>query len=618
MQPHTCSWTLDLMVRCRLSILEARLMTQNKINIIAGRNGSGKSQLLAIIHSFVNTKSDGFLQNIGYRNYFPKEQSKVEISGPTRIYYLAPTRVLGKDSTERKGGPYSFADLEDFHFGERYGKFRKTLSRLAMEAECYSKKGSPEANAAIRLQKEQLLKFVQSAFAKLVPDLRLEFVVDAGKREVSGFAYRRGMPFVRPQDARFGDELRIPFGTISDGELNALFLVFELLYHAAEASTPALVMIDEIENHLHPALLGKFLSLLPTILPDHMMLLATTHSPLVITSVQPASRILMMHSSDAYLAKNSNQLITSNTDAGAASILYNLYGAESHQAAQILAEDIQNAAAGELLTYAQQSLLESYVIARSNPSDPQRTFLTGLIHARQADHRELKVLDFGAGHGRLIQGLREDIPMFSGSQLLFDVVESNEDCKASLESLARVSRTSAGIQAIYPDAASIPQDRQYDLVLLHNVIHELPEQTLLDLLQVLSRSVASDGVINVLEQSVLPHGERGYFVFTPNSLAHVLAGIGFVSTVSTRTSRSGVPIYELTARRSDEPGSAPISLRSRLAEAVSSTLASNLTTYESQEAKKRWPLEYAFLAINMANGNLILRRISETKQLGGG
>ncbi len=81
---------------------------------------------------------------------------------------------------------------------------------------------------------------------------------------------------------------------LSDGERNLLWLLLEMTWRAymlnpflgknAAAETNGIVMIDEIELHLHPGLQQKAVGLLHRLFPKIQFFL-TTHSPIVIGSV---------------------------------------------------------------------------------------------------------------------------------------------------------------------------------------------------------------------------------------------------------------------------------------------------------------------------------------------
>lgn len=96
---------------------------------------------------------------------------------------------------------------------------------------------------------------------------------------------------------QLGDALPLPLSCYSDGFRNVIFLVMDMFWRASQLN-PSLdfdalrqriqgvVMIDEVDLHLHPRWQGKILGLLVTLLPE-VQFFVTTHSPSVISSFNP-------------------------------------------------------------------------------------------------------------------------------------------------------------------------------------------------------------------------------------------------------------------------------------------------------------------------------------------
>jgi hypothetical protein len=612
---RACDWTLDLAIRCRLSILEARLMTQNRVTVVAGKNGCGKSQLLTIMRSYINT-GDMFLQNLGYRNYFAKDRSFVSISGPKRTRSLMSSRTIGKDPNERVAGPYQFGQLEGHDTSRHYNNFRKSVSRLALEADARYCEQRGWHDKAKRNSKEQALKTITSGFATLFPGLSLHTLIDHEKQEVSVFGGREDMAFIRPEDHTFS--LRIPFATLSDGELEALLLLYEIATQLAASQTPILFLVDEIENHLHPALLVRFMNLLQTMLPPFAMLLTTTHSPQVIASVPAASRVLMVHSSEISSTKSKNQLRVSSDDAGAAKILYDLYGAESGLAARDFLRDLATATAAEILAYAQANLLEAHAFSGSVPSDPQRTFLAGLVHAKKPVGVPFRMLDIGAGQGRLIKGLRTDLRTSKDSVLQVDTVEPNAEYRKTLLELADGDQGAVLVGKVFESIDDIADEDNYALILFHNVVHEISARKLVPTFKRALDRLLVGGAISILEQAVLPQGEKRYFVFQVSALCKMFEDLGLSSTATSRTSRSGVPIYELTVVKVADTVPKANLLLDSMVSAVERTIEANRQSYLAISDNPSKPVELAFLAFNIVNGEILLSSLYSQRDRGDG
>ena len=94
--------------------------------------------------------------------------------------------------------------------------------------------------------------------------------------------------------------------SMSDGYRSTLSLIADIAYRMAILNpamgedvlrTPGIVLIDEIDLHLHPRWQARILEDLIRIFPN-VQLITTTHSPLVVASV-PKSNILMLGESSA-------------------------------------------------------------------------------------------------------------------------------------------------------------------------------------------------------------------------------------------------------------------------------------------------------------------------------
>jgi hypothetical protein len=167
-------------------------------------------------------------------------------------------------------------------------------------------------------------------------------------------------------------------------------------------------------------------------------------------------------------------------------------------------------------------------------------------------------------------------------RLVFDAVEPNETYRTALRELAaRVSAGAVRLRAVYASVKEMPAEAQYDLVLLHNVIHEVAAGDMAAVVHAAIQHVSRAGAINVLEQAVLLHGEHAYFVFSAQALAGVFTATGHHVTLSTRNARSGIPVYEITATRNVEGRGAIEDVRSALLGAVEATINEDIDRFEA-------------------------------------
>ena len=106
--------------------------------------------------------------------------------------------------------------------------------------------------------------------------------------------------------------MKLPLNQLSDGYKGTVSLVADIAYRMAVLNpqlldrvleeTPGVVLIDEVDLHLHPAWQQRVLSDLRSIFPN-VQFIVSTHAPAVIQSVQSENiRILM---DDSVLAPGS-------------------------------------------------------------------------------------------------------------------------------------------------------------------------------------------------------------------------------------------------------------------------------------------------------------------------
>ena len=111
-----------------------------------------------------------------------------------------------------------------------------------------------------------------------------------------------------------GQRMRIPLSQLSDGYKGVISLVADIAYRMATLNpqlgmdilekVDGVVLIDEVDLHLHPAWQQKVLNNLTDIFPN-VQFIVTTHAPSVINSVKKEN-IRML--SDGEVVETDNQV----------------------------------------------------------------------------------------------------------------------------------------------------------------------------------------------------------------------------------------------------------------------------------------------------------------------
>lgn len=177
--------------------------------------------------------------------------------------------------------------------------------------------------------------------------------------------------------------IRMPLSYLSDGLRSVIAMVGDLAYRClalnphlgAEAPrmTPGIVLIDEIEMHLHPAWQQRILRQLANAFP-RVQFICTTHSPQVLSTVRQESIRLITRDSE----------ILSGSEAGA-----NSYGAQSHLVMEELMEVSPNPRVPEV-EQLKEKLKHRVQRADLTLDDPELEELEHMIGARDPFLRNLK------------------------------------------------------------------------------------------------------------------------------------------------------------------------------------------------------------------------------------
>ncbi len=289
--------------------------------IITGKNGSGKTSLLLAVRDYLKAVNN--LRMSTLKDYdIPRlknvekriEEAESEVAKAKAEKTILPyMRVVNK---YKKGIDISFsqyADLDDLY---REGKFIIAYFPPDRRAEIPPAKGvedvtldtySPlDAEPGQLLQKYMVHLKTQQSYARNEGDLKnadriqkwfdrfvdaLRILLDDDSVTLS-FEYK-GYVFKIHQQGRepFG------FDELSDGYSAVIYILSDLILRMdqnwllgdslSEYNTEGIVLIDELETHLHIEMQKKILPFLTTFFP-RIQFIVTTHSPYILNSISNA------------------------------------------------------------------------------------------------------------------------------------------------------------------------------------------------------------------------------------------------------------------------------------------------------------------------------------------
>jgi predicted ATP-binding protein involved in virulence len=251
--------------------------------IVTGKNGSGKTVLLGAIADFLDAMKDN--------THVPsREQVDVEFLHPESI-------------------------LHDYTKGDFIMAFYRAARNTAILEPRNPTKPSLETNGGVReTLTAQLLNFlsdlkIQEALARNenqmqdaeaikkwfenFEEILCEFFEDSDLKVV--FNYKDYTFSVRTMGKSF------KFTELSDGFIAILDIVADLILKmqpkgsiSEEFNKPGIVLIDEIETHLHLKLQKTILPILTSLFPN-IQFLVSTHSPFVLNSIHSATAFDLEH-----------------------------------------------------------------------------------------------------------------------------------------------------------------------------------------------------------------------------------------------------------------------------------------------------------------------------------
>ncbi|VFN02737.1 MAG: Predicted ATP-binding protein involved in virulence [Candidatus Kentron sp. G] len=302
--------------------------TERRHLIITGRNGSGKTSLLEELAKFLRKveKSD--------YHVYPDSLNRLEsIQNRLAMLEILPrTDKIGEQIAQSKANIEQSKNTLVKGFGGTEISFTKSPPEMGREAKAgrfliafYHAKRQTKLTVPSGIQKVPLKEkyslneSVNSVFLQYLVNLKAEcsFARDDGDDEAvrriddwfASFQNRLRLIFQAPGLAlRFDrknynfdiieEEGKAPFGfnTLADGYSAILGIVTDLLLrmegHGGGVSIGAydlagVVLIDEIETHLHVDLQKKILPFLIDFFP-RIQFIVTTHSPFVLSSVSNA------------------------------------------------------------------------------------------------------------------------------------------------------------------------------------------------------------------------------------------------------------------------------------------------------------------------------------------
>lgn len=299
----------------------------------------------------------------------------------------------------------------------------------------------------------------------------------------------------------FGRPLKIQ--ELSEGQ--RILLGWAILIHQeAGRIRDAILVFDEPELHLHPEACIRAIDSLSSLQP--VQIWVATHS-LPLLAYAGADRVFSVE--DGAIAFAGNRIVDTQQA---------LVGGREGRAR--LREFLADADAIAYSTYAAQCLVAPESVA-SRTGDPQPGMLLSALQARVAGGEQLRVLDYAAGQGRIAQALggtsdsiRARLRYYAYNDPDYTSNEERTLCRQRVAALGQGDG-----EAYYAEdlrERQLATAAKMDIVLLCNVLHEIPHSRWMRVFEAIARVLAPEGKLVVMEDQRISVGElphaKGFLV----------------------------------------------------------------------------------------------------------
>jgi SAM-dependent methyltransferase/ABC-type lipoprotein export system ATPase subunit len=284
----------------------------------------------------------------------------------------------------------------------------------------------------------------------------------------------------------------IGLANLSDGQ--KIFIQFCVALHAQEGNLADYILfLDEPENHLHPAALIEVLEKLNEVVTNGQIWIAT-HSINVLAHFSDATTYYIEDGQISYAGN------------GPEKVLQGLLGDEEE--IEKLSSFLDLPFALSSAKFSHESLLDAPVVMTGS-DDPQIKQIKEALEELKSADKKLSILDYGAGKGRLIATIAEkETDLINWlDYVAFDLYDTNsEECKKNIA--AAYGSVDRRYYNLNKNLRTDRGDKSFDLIILTNVFHEIPPDEWLNVVKEIKSLLKETGYLLIVEDQRLPHGEK--------------------------------------------------------------------------------------------------------------
>jgi hypothetical protein len=285
---------------------------------------------------------------------------------------------------------------------------------------------------------------------------------------------------------------------LSDGQ-RALLVAATTLHAQRSKLDETLILVDEPETHLHPSAQIEFIDRLIQATPNGQVWIAT-HSIHILSHVDPNSLWFVEDGTITWAGKKPELVIS------------RLVGDEERVGR--LGQFLQLPAVFAMERFVAECL-SAPTIALTGADDPQSTQIREIVLSISKGSK-LRVLDYGAGRGRILAALRGGTEN-PATKIEYRAYEENHlaraECVGAIAEAYGISPEDAAGWA-YGDEGSLRSHlnpRSVHIVVMCNVLHEIEPGEWPSLFTDLIRyCLRDDGYLLIVEDMHIPYGEHAH------------------------------------------------------------------------------------------------------------
>lgn len=288
---------------------------------------------------------------------------------------------------------------------------------------------------------------------------------------------------------------------LSDGQ--KVLIQFCLAIHCQQKSLDDLILfLDEPENHLHPSLIIDMIERLIKN-TSHGQIWIATHSIPILANFDQNCIWFMDNNKVSYAGSIPETVLSS------------LLGTDEQRAK--LHNFVSLPAIHALNLYAYECLIQPNAVLTPG-GDPQAMQINKEIIKHLKDRTKIRVLDYGAGKGRILANIIENnTESFSNFIKWFDYIAYDKDDIDKEDCLSTLSKVYENAdQRYYNDLSQLfgKYDREsFDVVVMCNVLHEVDPKDWLKLFAnggEIPELLSENGILLLVEDQVMSIGEQAY------------------------------------------------------------------------------------------------------------